>query len=387
MVSSCVDSENISARQRFAFAPHPIVAGKTSRAAVLKFVVSGGWMADSGIMRVVLWLSLALLAGGCISTPIVTESVERYEFTRPEMGVPFRIVLYAPSRNQAEGAAEAAFARIKQLNDVMTDYDSDSELSRLSQTSGKGLEVHVSPDLWAVLERAQDLAERSHGAFDVTVGPYVNLWRFARRQGVLPDPARLARAREAVGYTKMQLNASHHSVMLLAPNMRLDLGGIAKGYAVDQALRALGRLGITNALISGGGDMAVSGPPPGKPGWRIELPPLDASNAPPSRYVVVVNAGISTSGDLFQRLEVGGARYSHIIDPRTGVGLTDHRLVTVIAPDDFTADGLTKVMSVLEPKDALKFIAKAPGACVRIVREPGAQVEEYESRGFGHYYE
>jgi thiamine biosynthesis lipoprotein len=346
-------------------------------------------MANNGMMRVFpgLSLSLALVAVGCVSTSVTTETLERFEFTRPEMGSPFRIVLYASSKNEAEGAAETAFARIKQLNDVMTDYDSDSELSRLSQTSGKGQEVHVSPDLWVVLERAQELAERSHGAFDATVGPYVNLWRFARRQGVLPDPKRLAKARDAVGYTKMQLNPARRSVMLLAPNMRLDLGGIAKGYAVDQAIRALGRLGITNALISGGGDMAVSGPPPGKAGWRIELPPLDASNAPASRYVVVANAGISTSGDLFQRLDVGGARYSHIIDPRTGIGLTDHRLVTVIAPDDFTADGLTKVMSVMEPKEALKFIGKTPGACVRIVREPGAQVEEYESRGFARYYE
>jgi FAD:protein FMN transferase len=352
-----------------------------------KFVVPVGLMANNGIMRIFLGLSLTLLAAGCVSTPIMTETESRYEFNRPEMGVPFRIVLYASSKNEAEGAAAAAFARIGQLNDVMTDYDSDSELSRLSQTSGKNQEVHVSRDLWAVLERAQDLAERSHGAFDVTVGPYVNLWRYARRQGVLPEAGRLARARDAVGYTKMELDPARHTVKLLAPNMRLDLGGIAKGYAVDQALRTLGRLGITNALVSGGGDMGVSEPPPGKAGWRIELPPLDASNAPPARYVVVSNAGISTSGDLFQRLDAGGTRYSHIIDPRTGMGLTDHRLVTVIAPDDFTADGLTKVMSVLEPKDALKFIGKTPGACVRIVREPGEKVEEYESRGFGHYYE
>ena len=102
---------------------------------------------------------------------------------------------------------------------------------------------------------------------------------------------------------------------------------------------------------------------------------------------MVSNVGISTSGDLFQRLEVNGTRYSHIIDPRTGIGLTDHRLVTVIAPDDFTADGLTKVMSVLEPKEALKFIAKTPDAFVRIVRKPGAQVEVYQSRGFSHYFE
>ncbi len=332
-------------------------------------------------------MGLALLVAGCVSTRQETQSPSRYEFQQAEMGVPFRIVVYAGSKNAAEGAAAAAFARIKQINDVMTDYDSDSELSRLSQTSGQNQEVHVSPELWVVLARAQALAERSHGAFDVTVGPYVNLWRYARRQGALPDPGRLARARDAVGYTKMLLDPQRHTVKLVAPNMRLDLGGIAKGYAVDQALKTLGRVGIASALVSGGGDMAVSGPPPDKPGWRIELPPLDATNAPPSRYVVVSNVGISTSGDLFQRLEVNGTRYSHIIDPRTGIGLTDHRLVTVIAPDDFTADGLTKVMSVLEPKEALKFIAKTPDAFVRIVRKPGAQVEVYQSRGFSHYFE
>jgi FAD:protein FMN transferase len=338
-------------------------------------------------MRILGWFFVVLLLAGCVSTRQETDSTTRFEFQRAEMGVPFRIVLYAASTNAAGPAAEAAFARIKQINDIMTDYDSDSELSRLSQTSGKNQDVPVSPDLWVVLARAQDLAQRSHGAFDVTVGPYVNLWRYARRQGTMPDPARLERARAAVGYTNMRLDPQRHSVKLLVPNMRLDLGGIAKGYAVDQALKTLDGLGITNALISGGGDMAMSGPPPGKKGWRIEFPPLDATNAPPTRYVMLSNAGISTSGDLFQRVEIAGKRYSHIIDPRTGIGLTDHRLVTVIASNDFTADGLTKVMSVLPPKDALKFIAGTPGAVVRIVRQPSEKIEVYQSRRFGRFYQ
>lgn len=332
---------------------------------------------------------VALLVISCVSSRVDTAAapeLNRYEFEQPEMGVPFRIVLYASSRNAAEGASSAAFQRIKQLNDIMTDYDSDSELSRLSQTSGQDKEVQVTPDLWNVLERAQELAERSQGAFDVTVGPYVNLWRFARRQGTLPDPARLAKARLAVGYTHMRLDKVHHTVKLMVPDMRLDLGGIAKGYAVDQALKVLVRLGIRSALVSGGGDLAVSDPPPEKEGWRIELPPLDVTNAPPARFVLLDHAGLSTSGDLFQRLEANGRRYSHIIDPRTGMGLTDHSLVTVIAPDDFTADGLTKVASVLPPKEALKFIHETPGAAVRIVRKPGAKVETYQS-GFRQYYE
>jgi len=338
------------------------------------------------VWRICPALLSALLAASCVSTPEAGPLADRYEFHQTEMGVPFRIVLYASSQNAAQGAAAAAFQRIQQLNDIMTDYDSDSELSRLSQTSGQGRAEPVSPDLWVVLERAQQLAARSQGAFDVTVGPCVNLWRFARREGKLPDPARLAKARQAVGYTKMRLDPAHHTVTLLAPNMRLDLGGIAKGYAVAQALKTLGRLGIGRALVNGGGDLAVSGPPPGTEGWRIELPPLDASNAPPTRYVLLANAGVSTSGDLFQRLEINGQRYSHIIDPRTGMALTDHSLVTVIAPDDFTADGLTKVMSVLPPGEARQFMAREPEAAVRIVRKPGAKVEVYEFNGFRRHY-
>jgi thiamine biosynthesis lipoprotein len=331
---------------------------------------------------------LAAVAGSsCVSTKTEEVTLNRFEFDQTEMAVPFRIVLYAPNQSMASMAAAAAFQRVKQLNDMMTDYDSDSELSRLSRTSGKGQAVRVSHDLWVVLERAQSLAERSGGAFDVTVGPYVNLWRQARRQGTLPDPARLAKAGLSVGYKNVVLNATNRTVTLLAPDMRLDLGGIAKGYAVDQALHVVGRFGLGTALVSGGGDLAVSGPPPGQRGWRVELPPLDASNAPPARFVLLSHAGLSTSGDLFQRLEINGKRYSHIVDPRTGIGLTDHSLVTVIAPDDFTADSLTKVMSVLDPKEALRFIQGTPHLAVRIVRKPGEKVEVYESRRFHQFYQ
>jgi len=334
-----------------------------------------------------MWCFLALICCSCVSTQTEDLTLNRYEFEQPEMGVPFRIVLFAPNPPLAQRAATAAFQRVKQLNDMMTDYDSDSELSTLSQTSGQGREVTVSHDLWVVLQRGQELAEQSGGAFDMTVGPYVNLWRQARRQGILPDPVRLAKARLSVGYRNVRLDPPRRGVTLLAPDMRLNLGGIAKGYAVDQALQVLSRFGVGNALVSGGGDMAVSGPPPGKKGWRIELPPLDATNAPSTRFVVLAQAGISTSGDLFQRLELNGRRYSHIVDPRTGMGLTDHSLITVIAPNDFTADSLTKVMSVLPPKAALKFIKKRPRTAVRIVRQPAKKIELYESRQFGSYYE
>jgi thiamine biosynthesis lipoprotein len=298
------------------------------------------------------------------------------------MGVPFRIVLYAPDKEHAQAAAKAAFDRVAELNEIMSDYETNSELSVLSASAGQGKAVKLSPELWLVLSRAQALAEESGGAFDITVGPYVSLWRKARRERKLPDPAKLEAARAAVGYQKLHLNPKDHTAELMVPGMRLDLGGIGKGYALDEAMAVLNSKSLGRALISGGGDLLVGDPPPGKRGWRIELPPLDASNAPPARFVELRNAALSTSGDLYQRLEIEGKRYSHLVDPHTGIGLTDHSLVTVIAPDGITADSLTKVASILPWERALKLCERRTGVAVRVVRKPGQEVEVHESSRF-----
>lgn len=333
--------------------------------------------------------SLLVLAALCLFTAChapVPVALERFEFTKPQMGVPFRIVLYAADRTSAEAAARAAFARIAALNAVLSDYDSDSELSRLSQTSGTGQMVKLGDDLWTVLARAQDLARCTEGAFDVTVGPCVNLWRKARRDRALPDLARLDRARAATGWQHLELDAKQRTARLRVPGMRLDLGGIAKGYAVDEALKVLAAHGISRALVSGGGDLAASDPPPGKPGWRIEVAAPDAPDAPPARHVLLRRAGLATSGDLFQHVEIGGVRYSHIVDPRTGLGLTDRSQVTVIARDCMTADSLSTAISVLGPERGLA-LANHAGAGVYIVRQPAGWVEAVENRRFRRWLE
>lgn len=349
----------------------------------------------SALYRIDVMRSLGSLAAilllletcSCVSLSRDSADLQRFEFQQPQMGLPFRMVLYAHDSASATAAASSAFHRIAQLNDIMSDYDSDSELSRLSRSSGQGKVTPISDDLWRVLERAQGLSQRSGGAFDVTVGPCVNLWRKARREKKMPKADWLAEARKAVGYQHVRLDARRRTAELLVPEMRLDLGGIAKGYAVDEAMKILQQHGIRRALVSGGGDLAVSGPPPGKPGWRIELPPLDVTNAPPVRFVLLSHAALATSGDLFQRLEIDGKRYSHIVDPRTGIGLTDHSLVTVIARDCMTADSLTKVVSVLGPDEGLKLIKQDRGAESRIVRKPADQIELRETSGFGRYYD
>lgn len=326
-------------------------------------------------------LAVSGLLSACRTTPSESLPLERFEYTEPQMGVPFRIVLYAPNRAEADAAAQAAWDRIAALNAILSDYEFDSELSQLSRTAGSGNAVPLSPELWTVLERAQDMAARSQGAFDVTVGPAVSLWRRARRDGELPSPKRLETALAATGWRQLELDPVQRTARLLVPRMRLDLGAIAKGFATDEALRVLQERGIQRALVSGGGDLSVSEPPPGKPGWRIEVSSLDAPGAPAPCHVWLRNAALATSGDVFQFVEIGGVRYSHIVDPRTGLGLTDHSLVTVIARDGLTADSLSTALSVAGPDRAVT-LARHDQAGYRIVRVPGARVEVHENKAF-----
>ncbi|MCH8961188.1 MAG: FAD:protein FMN transferase, partial [Bacteroidetes bacterium] len=180
-----------------------------------------------------------LLIGLCWSVEGRAQPLERYAFSRGQMGTTFNIVLYAPDSVLARRAADAAFARIDTLNQRLSDYLVDSELSRLSATAGEGRAVPVSDDLWTVLMAAQRMAEQTGGAFDVTVGPLTRLWRWAMRRNRLPPEDRLEQARKAVGYRHLVLDRAARAVGLKKPGMRLDLGGIAKGFAVDEALAVL----------------------------------------------------------------------------------------------------------------------------------------------------
>jgi thiamine biosynthesis lipoprotein len=301
------------------------------------------------------------------------------------MGVPFKVILYAPDSAAANAAMAAAFSRIAQLNRVLSDYDPHSELSRLSRAAPTREPIPVSDDLWNVLLRAQALAAQTDGAFDVTVGPYVRLWRRARREKQMPSPARLAEARAAVGYKRLALDHQHRAARLAVPGMRLDLGGIGMGYAVDEALKLLHQRGISRALVDASGDIGVGDPPPGKTGWTIDVAPLSPKGTG-GRTISLANAAVTTSGDAFQHVELGGKRYSHIVDPRTGLGLTDRVAVTVIARDCITADSLATAASVLGVRSGLALIDRTPGAAALVVRtDEGGKSEAFQSIHFGDY--
>lgn len=312
--------------------------------------------------------------------------LERHEFTQMLMGMPFKVVLYAADEATANAGAKVAFGRIKALNFIMSDYEPESELMRLCQTAGKGTAVKVSTDLLTVLSRAQNLSERSHGAFDVSVGPLIKLWRKSRRSKLLPPPDQLSQAQSLVGYRQIHINEENGTVELAKTGMRLDLGGIAVGYAVDQALAALKQAGITSALIDGSGDIGVSDAPPGSTGWRIGIAPLDPEG-PPSCYLMLKHSAVTTSGDALQHVEIDGQTYSHIVDPKTGLGLREHSSVTVVAKDCTTADSYATAACILGPARGLKLIEETPGAAAFIVRSHQGKQEVFKSKRLGEYLE
>jgi thiamine biosynthesis lipoprotein len=318
------------------------------------------------------------------ATPIAAqqERLQRFEQTQPHMGTQFAISLYAPDEETARRALEAGFARIGELDARMSDYDATSELSRLSKLSPTQAPATVSEDLWNVLSASQELSRRSGGAFDVTVGPLTQLWRRSRRQKELPAPDRLQAALQAVGHQHLRLHEKDRAVELLRPNMRLDLGGIAKGYAADEALEAIAQLGLQQALVNGGGGLSLSRAPPGEKGWKVGVAPLEPE-AEPSRVLVLADCGVATSGDAWQYVEIGGVRYSHIVDPQTGLGMTTRSSVTVVAPTGALADGLATAAVVLGPEKGRKLIEDTPGAAALFVWMEDGQVKTKESSRFG----
>jgi thiamine biosynthesis lipoprotein len=276
------------------------------------------------------------------------------------MGVQARLIVYAPSQEVADGAARAAYARVAALEQIASDYRPTSELMQLCRNAGHG-PVQISPELFTLLSFAQALAQRTNGAFDVTVGPYVQLWRTARKSQRLPAPDDLDAARAVVGWRHLHLDAKHRTATLDMPGVKLDLGGIAKGYAGDEAIRILRQHGIRSALFEAGGDIVVSDAPPGKKGWDVEI--VDPNG---TRTVELANRGISTSGDTEQFVEIDGKHYSHVVDPRTGIGLTERYAATVIAPNGTTSDALSTAATVVGPDHAVQLVKQHRGSKVYI---------------------
>ncbi|MDX1564204.1 MAG: FAD:protein FMN transferase [Phycisphaeraceae bacterium] len=326
-------------------------------------------------MRTLWTIFISLIAlTGC------TAPTDRYTFEHRQMGTAFRLVLYGSDAKSATEAAAAAWQRVDRLNAIMSDWDPRSELSKLSATAGSGRAVRLSQPLWAILSRSKQWSERTDGAFDITVGPAVHLWRRYRRQQKMPPKHRLETARRAIGYQKLLLDPENRTATLTAPNMRLDLGAIAKGHAADEVLRIVQQAGFASALVDAGGDVVLGAPPPGRAGWRVALMPHPTQGT--RRYLIASDCAVATSGDAFRYTLIDGVRYSHIVNPKTAIGLVDAPAVTAVAPTGQMADALASSLSVLGVRHGLAFIEKIDGASAMMVLPPQAGGTVHFSKGF-----
>lgn len=269
----------------------------------------------------------------------------KFTYHQPLMGTRFSLVLYADGKKNADTAAKAAFDYAAEVNRVCSDYDVTSELMQLNAAPAN-VAFQCSAMLHDVLTRAAAVARQTQGAYDPTLGWHSYNWRMARKKGVLPDAGTIARAKAASGWEKLSLDPARGTATKLAADMRIDLGGIAKGYAADGMLTILNRHHITRACIVAGGDVLLGDPPPGKVGWEISLRTLDADHSLTPATLTESNCAISTSGDIHQSATIGGKRYSHVVDPGTGLGLTRRVSATVTGRTATLTDALATAFCV-----------------------------------------
>ncbi len=279
----------------------------------------------------------------------------------PLMGTTARIVVHVMEEQQGRDAIQSAFQRAQEINDICSDYNPESELMKLCRGPVNS-PIPVSTTLATVLSHARSIAEDTEGSFDPTLGGFSKLWRRSKRQKELPDPVLLERARQASGWTKFEVDLEKSTVIVKDENLLFDLGWIAKGYAADEMLQALKARGITSAMVAVAGDVRLGAPPPLRAGWSVGIRTLGADI---EQIIQVSNCAVSTSGDLERYVEIEGTRYSHIIDPETGLGLTRRIAATVVAPTAVQSDPLA-TFCCIRPRLARQIFAAGEISC-RIV--------------------
>ena len=312
--------------------------------------------------------------------------LQRQSFTRSKMGAPFTVIMYTTDTAQANRAAEGSFALVDSLVNIFSDYIDSSELNRLCAAGGSNRPpFKCSPALFNLLLLSADAWKKSEGRFDITLGPVTRLWRKARKEKKFPDAATVQQQLARTGFNKITLDSIQHTAQLSSPDMQLDAGGIAQGYIAQQVIDYLGTLQIANALVDVSGDIVCTGKPPGTRGWTVAVNFPESNAALLPKQLLISNTAVTTSGDVYQYMDYNGKRYSHIVDPATGYGITSQRNVTVIAADGTLADWLTKACSLL-PVAKAKKLARRLHAEVLITTLKNDKLVKYMSAGFAAYW-
>jgi len=321
---------------------------------------------------------LVLAVGGCGPPDVARER-------RLLMGTDVRVSVVVRDADEADTAMAIAFAPIRMVERRMSTYDPNSELMQVNRTAHRA-PVRISPDLARVLAISQAVAEETGGAFDVTCGPIIDLWRDAGRRGRVPTAAERAEALKRVGHKKLHLGAEAGTVRFEVEGMKVVLGAVAKGYAVDCAVRALRERGYGDALVEAGGDLMATGSAPGGRPWRLGV--QDPRVEDREMFIATLDVrdrAVVTSGNYRRFTEIAGVRYSHIVDPRTGLPVDALASVTVIAPDATHADALATAVSVLGLEAGMRLIEARPDTeCLLVTVEEG-EIALHRSSGLAAY--
>jgi thiamine biosynthesis lipoprotein len=315
----------------------------------------------------------------------VSAQLKRFEFAVNKMGSSFNIIFYHTDSPEATVIANQCFLIVDSLNNIFSDYSSESEVGKLALQKNL-TDVKVSDELFSMIIRSKDAWNRSGKTFDITIGTLSQLWRKAKKENRFPSEAEIKAAKELTGFKNIIINERSKTISFKKPGIRFDFGGIVPGYAAQKVIDFLKTKNINIALVDASGDIVMSDAPPGKEGWTIGVNLPENENEIWDKKLELKNFAVSTSGDVYRYTIYNGIKYSHIIDPRTGYGVTSQRNVTVITKYGADADWLATACSILPVKKALK-LAKKEHAAILIATMNGEKIGTYRSKSLDRYFQ
>ncbi len=281
--------------------------------------------------------------------------------------------------NNAEKVIDEAFVEMERVNSLLNNYDTESEVSKINKFSGEK-PVEISPETMDVLQTAVKFADITGGAFDFTIGPLLKLWGFAKENAGLdsdnPTPDKIEKVKEFVNYRALKLEKVNNgtntirSAKLLKKGMYIDVGAFSKGYVADRAMEIINNNGIKNALISAGGTIVACGKKPDSSSWKIGIRHPRKEDSFLS-FVELKDCAVSTSGDYEKYFKKKNKRFTHIIDPRTGMPVNRHQSVTVIAKTGVESDALSTALFVMGTKDGIDLVNSLPGVEALLIDNAG----------------
>jgi thiamine biosynthesis lipoprotein len=315
----------------------------------------------------------------------LSAQLKRFQFSENKMGSSFNIIFYHTDSIQAIIISKECFALVDSLNNIFSDYSSTSEVGRLaSQAIIK--DQKVSDELFSMILRSKAAWKKSHKTFDITIGAITQLWRKVKKEKRFPARIEVKAAKEKTGFENLIINEREKTISLKKQGIRFDFGGIVPGYAAQKVINLLQSKHINSALVDASGDIVVSDPPPGKDGWTIAINLPQSKDEVWDKKLELKNFAVSTSGDIYRYTLHDGKKYSHIIDPRTGYGVTTQRNVTVISKHGADADWLATACSILPIKKALK-LARKENAELMIATVESEKVITHKTQNFDSYFQ